>query len=269
MSNITEGELTSLALCWRIEREDGAGLGLTNHDAPVEMEGATYDPAPGIVPSAVVRSLGLEPCSSEIAGALSTNALDSDDLIVGRWDGAGIALNIIDWGNPEEAPLPLIAGRLGEAAVEGEGFSAELNGAATKLQAPVCPSTSPECRAQFGDKHCRIDLAGRHVRAKVQSSENGALQLDRTVDERFLFGRLRFLSGDNCGMSSTIIGVSGNTVRVRDIPRASIQPDCLVELREGCDKRLATCADRFGNAINFRGEPHLPGNDLLTRYPGA
>ncbi|MEO0871962.1 MAG: phage BR0599 family protein, partial [Pseudomonadota bacterium] len=24
--------------------------------------------------------------------------------------------------------------------------------------------------------------------------------------------------------------------------------------------------DRFGNAHNFRGEPFLPGNDLLARY---
>ena len=43
----------------------------------------------------------------------------------------------------------------------------------------------------------------------------------------------------------------------------------LVEIVEGCDKMLATCAGRFGNAANFRGEPHLPGIDLLTRYPGA
>jgi hypothetical protein len=40
-------------------------------------------------------------------------------------------------------------------------------------------------------------------------------------------------------------------------------------LTQGCDKRLATCSGRFGNAVNFRGEPFLPGMDLLTRYPGA
>jgi hypothetical protein len=43
----------------------------------------------------------------------------------------------------------------------------------------------------------------------------------------------------------------------------------LVELIEGCDKSIATCAGRFANAANFRGEPYLPGIDLLTRYPGA
>ncbi|MEQ1538548.1 MAG: phage portal protein [Sphingorhabdus sp.] len=42
-----------------------------------------------------------------------------------------------------------------------------------------------------------------------------------------------------------------------------------IELVEGCDKTIATCSTRFSNAINFRGEPYLPGNDILTRYPGA
>lgn len=42
-----------------------------------------------------------------------------------------------------------------------------------------------------------------------------------------------------------------------------------VRLRAGCDKRLETCATRFANAANFRGEAHLPGFDLLTRYPGG
>lgn len=33
------------------------------------------------------------------------------------------------------------------------------------------------------------------------------------------------------------------------------------------NKRHATCRDRFGNALNFRGFPSIPGDDLVTRYP--
>ena len=29
--SIADGELTSLALCWRLERADGAGIALTSH----------------------------------------------------------------------------------------------------------------------------------------------------------------------------------------------------------------------------------------------
>jgi len=68
---------------------------------------------------------------------------------------------------------------------------------------------------------------------------------------------------------SVVLSVNDDVIRMRDVPRAGVSPGCTVELREGCDKRLQTCVSRFGNAANFRGEPHLPGNDLLTRYPGA
>ena len=35
----------------------------------------------------------------------------------------------------------------------------------------------------------------------------------------------------------------------------------------GCDKRFSTCRDRFDNAVNFRGFPHMPGNDFALSYP--
>jgi uncharacterized phage protein (TIGR02218 family) len=40
-----------------------------------------------------------------------------------------------------------------------------------------------------------------------------------------------------------------------------------VTLVAGCDRRFSTCAAKFGNALNFRGFPHVPGNDFVLRYP--
>jgi uncharacterized phage protein (TIGR02218 family) len=267
--NIVDGELTSVAFCWRLERGDGAGLGLTSHDAAIWRGGADYLPTPGIVPAAVIRSAGLEPQSSEIAGALSSDALNEGDLALGRWDGATAALFATDWSDPDAETINLVTGELGEISIDGDGFSAELRGAATKLDKAFCPSTSPQCRAQFGDNRCRIDLAGRTRRATILASAEGELTLDQPVGDEFLLGRLRFMRGENCGRSTAIIAVDEAIVRVRDLPRGEIKAGCVVELREGCDKRFQTCIERFANAANFRGEPHLPGTDLLTRYPGA
>lgn len=269
MPGITDGELTTIALCWRIERADGAGLALTSHDEVLLHEGVEYIPTPGITPAAVSRSLGLEPDSGEIAGALSSEALEAIDLSLGRWDGAGIRLSAVDWADPEAAAIELLAGELGELETRGESFTAELRGAAWRLEQPICPATSPQCRAHFGDKRCRVDLAGRTSFASVTASDGGALTLDRSIGDNYLLGRLRYLRGGNCGLSSTIIAIAGDVLRVRDLPRAAVEAGCRVELREGCDKRFATCVARFDNALNFRGEPHLPGNDLLTRFPGA
>ena len=36
-----------------------------------------------------------------------------------------------------------------------------------------------------------------------------------------------------------------------------------------CDQQLSTCIERFANAENFRGFPHLPGNDFVLAGPAA
>lgn len=267
--SIVEGELTSVAMCWRLERKDGAGIALTSHDQAVVSGGVAYQPAPGMMPASVTRSLGLEPHSGEVAGALSTEALEEDDLALGRWDGAQVRLTVVDWQSSAADAIQLIGGELGTVSIDGAGFTADLQGAAARLEEPVCPATSAECRAQFGDKKCRVDLAGRTLIAEVVGGSDGELTLDRVLDDRFVLGRLRFMSGANCGVISVILSVSDSGVHLRDLPRAPVEIGCRVELREGCDKRFQTCTERFANAANFRGEPHLPGTDLLTRYPGA
>lgn len=263
------GNVSSLSFCWRIERADGAGLALTSHDETVVRDGVEHRPDPGVVPAAISRSLGLEPHSSEIAGALTADALSGGDLELGRWDGARVTLSAVDWEDVQAPSLRLIGGKLGDVSVSGGSFSADLLGAESRLNEAVCPSTSPECRAEFGDNRCRVDLAGRTARARIVAVDGGRLQVDRTFDERFLFGRIRYLAGANCGSTSVVIGVEGDTITVRDLPRGAVEPGCVVEVREGCDKRFETCVNRFVNALNFRGEPHLPGTDLLTRYPGS
>jgi uncharacterized phage protein (TIGR02218 family) len=265
---ITNGELTSVAMCWRIERLDGAGLGLTSHDEAVTSEGVDSLPSPGMMPASIKRQLGLEPHSGEVAGALSADTLSDNDLAVGRWDGAQVRLTAIDWRNSDADAAQLLAGELGNVAINDVGFTADLQGAAVKLDRSVCPATTAECRAAFGDKQCRVDLAGRTAVGSVVSAAGAELTLNSAFDERFVLGRLRYMSGANCGLATVVLAVSGSVVQVRDLPRAPVEPGCKVELREGCDKRFQTCVDRFANAANFRGEPHLPGNDLLTRYPG-
>ena len=222
-----------------------------------------------MVPSAITRSLGLDPDASDIGGALTASGLAEGDLALGRWDGARARLTAVDWDDAGKPGIDLLAGELGNVSISGDSFSAELQGAAAKLEVPICPSTSAECRARFGDKKCGVDLAGRTIVALVTTAEGAELTLDRPADGKYLLGRLRYMSGENCGIATTIIAVEGAVIRVRDLPRAPVIAGCRVELREGCDKRFQTCVERFANAINFRGEPHLPGNDLLTRYPGV
>jgi len=82
-------------------------------------------------------------------------------------------------------------------------------------------------------------------------------------------GLLRWFGGANNGLEAAIAASEGAVVTLRTEPVFAPAIGDLIELIEGCDKSLSTCAGRFANAANFRGEPYLPGIDLLTRYPGA
>jgi hypothetical protein len=46
---------------------------------------------------------------------------------------------------------------------------------------------------------------------------------------------------------------------------------CGVAVEPGavCDKRWATCVGVFGNGVNFRGFPDVPGDDFLTAWPAG
>lgn len=277
--NIASGELTTLALCWRLVRRDGAALGFTTHDRDLRIGGLAYRAAPGMLPSAIAQAEGLDVDSLDVSGALTSDAITAADLESGRWDGARVRVFAADWERPDAAPIPLARGELGAVSIKGASFEAELRGPAAVLEGPVCEATSPECRAELGDKRCRVDLAGRVLRVAAASCDaDGVVAVAGAGDlARFRFGRLRWLAGANAGVASPIVdagaaasaGSAQGWVRLREPAPFAVAAGTAAELREGCDKRLETCRDRFANVPNFRGEPHLPGNDLLTRYPGA
>ncbi len=83
------------------------------------------------------------------------------------------------------------------------------------------------------------------------------------------FGELCWLEGAACGLRTPVIAAAGAVLTLAEMPPLLPPLPARVRLIEGCDKQLATCRSRFSNAVNFRGEAHLPGNDLLTRYPGG
>ena len=49
----------------------------------------------------------------------------------------------------------------------------------------------------------------------------------------------------------------------------SIQAGDAFTIRPGCDKTFQTCQAKFDNALNFRGFPHVPGNNQVLSYPDA
>lgn len=170
--------VTTVALCWRVERRDGVAVGLTGHDRDLLVDGLVHRAAPGMTPSAIARSGVLEPGAEadtmDVAGALSSAAIGERDLLSGRWDGARVRVFAVDWSDPRD-PLTLGEGVIGAVELGEDGFTAELRGASAAFDRPVVEETSPECRATLGDRRCRVAMAARRRFARV------AAWLDRVL----------------------------------------------------------------------------------------
>jgi uncharacterized phage protein (TIGR02218 family) len=266
--DLLDAELTCLAMCWRVVRQDGVALGFTTHDRPLTIAGLCYESAPGMAPSAIVSSDGLDVDTMEIAGALTADAITSADLVAGRFDGAAIEVFMVDWRVPDAGQHLLTRASLGKIEAgrgNDSGFVATARGLTAALGVTSVESYAPQCRAELGDRRCRVTMRGLSLRAIAASDAAGAVVVTAADFDpaNFAEGRLRVLEGPLAGIERRIIAVIG-TLLCPDEP-IDLLPGTPVQLWQGCDKQFVTCATRFANSANFRGEPHVPGADTLTR----
>ncbi|MFC3101534.1 DUF2163 domain-containing protein [Altererythrobacter lauratis] len=260
-------ELEAVATFWRIERRDGVTLGFTSHDRNLWFDGVLHRAAPGMVPSAIRRSAGLSNDSAEVEGALAHDAIRAADLAAGRFDGARFAIGVVDWETLEHAVL--FHGQAGEIAEDSGGFSAELQSAKAALAIDLVPRTSPTCRAAFCGPGCNLSSVrySHECSLAFAGHDAGLVRFaDAPAAELLADGWVRWIDGPHAGITMQILQ-SGPAGQVLDQPLDyGLVAGVRALLREGCDHRLSTCHSRFGNTANFRGEPFVPGNDLLGRY---
>lgn len=260
-------ELEGVATFWRIFRRDGVTLGFTSHDRDLSFGGIMHRAAPGMVPSAIRRSSGLSDDGTDVEGVLSHSSITSADIRTGRYDRAMIEVGAVDWESGANAIL--YSGSIGSIREEGGAFSAELRSAKAALDVDFIPRTSPTCRAEFCGPGCALSAAHFTRTASLIECDidAGTFRFDATTPDSYVAGQLVWLDGPAAGQRMAIRGTSGGALLLDYSLAIAPEAGARARLREGCDHRLATCVARFGNAINFQGEPHLPGNDLLARYP--
>lgn len=260
-------DLETAASWWRIHRKDGVTLGFTTHDRDLWFGGVLHRAAPGMLPSAIRKTIRLTDDEAEVEGALGHDTIRAADIAAGRFDGARIESGIVDWASLESAGL--YAGSIAAVSRDAAGFSAQLRSAKADLDVDPVPRASPSCRARFCGPGCGLSADRFTVRSTATAVDLTANTLSFTVASPQLYrsGELRWLDGPQAGLPMRIIAAQGDALELDLAIDAGIAPGMRAMLRQGCDRTVDTCSSRFGNAINFQGEPHLPGNDLLTRYP--
>ena len=268
--------VTTLAHCWRLTRRDGVVLGFTDHDVDLVFDNVTFRAGTGFTASEATSRFDLAIDGSEISGALSDDALSEHDLAGGRYDAAAIETWLVDFSDVSLRVLTA-RGTLGEVRREGQAFGAELRGLADALAQESGRLYTARCGADLGDQRCRVDLASPALRgagvvvALEGTSQFTASGLGGYADGWFSAGRLTWQSGANAGlaMEVKIHRHTGGAVRLTlwQAMAAPVAAGDAFTVTAGCDKQFSTCRDRFANTVNFRGFPHIPGNDFVLSYP--
>ncbi len=266
MRRFFDRPLDNAATYWRIYRRDGKAIGLISHDRSLRFGGVDHLACPGMTPAAIRRTASLDGDNAEVEGALSHASISEMDLAAGVFDGAMIEMGVVDWVTLEHQAL--YTGALANVRSADTGFVAELQSAKAVLDKDIVPRASPTCRAEFCGRGCTLSaVVYTHDAMLTQVDWDANIAwFDAIVPEHFQNGLLRFYAGPQTGVPFGILdSVEGGLLLDRPIlPEVAI--GTRARLVEGCDHTLNTCSSRFNNTVNFRGEPFVPGNDLLTRY---
>lgn len=270
---------TTLCWCWRLTRRDGTKLGFTDHDRDLTFDATTFEAAAGFTASEMRDSVGLSVDNLEVSSALSSDRLSEADLAAGLYDDARVEIFRVNWSAPSDRVL-MRSGSLGEVRRAGSAFTAEVRGLAHYLQQPKGRLYQFTCDADVGDARCTMDLDSPTYRgvgtitAVLGERRFTAGGLDAFADQWFARGLLRFTSGAADGQAIEVKahGKSAGTVTLElwSAVRGPLEVGQTFVVTAGCDKHLATCKAKFANAVNFRGFPHMPGNDyvLAVARPG-
>lgn len=267
--NHLDSEGTTLARLWRVTRADGTVLRFTDNDRPIVFDGDTYRSDVSFTSSAVFMSSKLASAQSvSITVAMADDAINEADLRAGKYLKALSELMIVNYQSPADGVIKLFSGRFGaieysdklRATIEVLPRSAAEAGIGSEVY-------SPTCRASLGDARCTIDLDSLKVAFTVDAVDPDGLTIDATEfvsidDDRFALGFVKWLTGDNTGITSAVVRSSSTgNLTVASVPN-TIQVGDTGEAFPGCDKLIKTCRDEFDNVVNFRGEPHVPQDSI-------
>lgn len=273
-AHLTTGA-TTLAWCWRVIRADGVVLGFTDHDQPLAFDGTTFEPEAGFIASEIRAGSEMAVDAQDAEGVLSSDRITETDILDGRYDSAEVEVWRVNWQNVAQRVL-MRRGSIGEVRRGRVAFVAEMVSLAHVINQTVGRTYQASCDATLGDARCGVDLdspafSGTGAVLAVQRARAfTVVGLESFAVGLFTFGTVEWLTGANAGRVAevalhTTLGGEVQLQLLQEPVRAVADGDTLIA-RAGCDKRIETCAARFGNVENFRGFPYIPGQDAVIRY---
>ena len=264
--------LTTLTTCCYMKLRNGDIIGFTEHLGDLTIDNLVYRAGNSFRSTSIENTDNLSVDNLEIEGVIDSDVIKHEDLIAGLYDYAYVEIFVVDYQLPQAGKIILKAGYIGEIRFCGQRFIAEIRGLSQKLNANIGKYYSPTCRTNFGGSQCKINLSKYQKHGVVVSLIQGkSFVIDKLIFENdwYLYGLIKFITGQNKDLSLEIKEIHENIISLMlEFPYQINVGDEFI-ITPGCDKQFSTCCERYNNAVNFRGEPTLPGMDEILKTSGT
>jgi len=267
-----EGEASMIIILLKVTPLVGSVIAVTNHTENITVSGVVYLARPGMIVSHTVANSDMSVDNTQVVGFFVTGVVTVADVFNGRFDGATYELA---FGAVNETTRCIYDfGTIGEIAIVDNLFTAELRSELSKLNRPVGRILAATCDATLGDSRCLFVHTGDHVVSGSISTVTDAITFTATISATlavtgwFNDGVLTWTGGDNSGYKSVVgeysrVGSTGTFVLLLP-PGQTLDVGDTFSVKSGCDKEFDTCALKFANRVNFKGFPHLLGDDVYS-----
>jgi len=269
------GEVTTICRCWILETIEGEQLGFTDHDRDILLQGIICEKDAGVEAGGIEDRLGLNVNSNEVSGAIQSGFVMAEDIDAGKYDNARVSTYFVNWNDPSQFILDRIS-VVGEIVRQDGFYQMELRGLTSQLDQTRGNHFVAGCQAGLGDNRCQVNLdtsdfsgVGQIVEIKspLVLIVSGLSAYDSGW---FRNGHLTWLSGENFERKIEVIEhnlLDGIVfLHLWKAMPFDIGVGDQFSIRAGCDKSFSTCKSKFSNQQNFRGFPHIPGNDESLGY---
>ncbi|MEM1381284.1 MAG: DUF2163 domain-containing protein [Pseudomonadota bacterium] len=264
------GCAAATALAVLVVRRDGGVTALTDHDVSVEFQGFVFEANAGLAFDGLEQTADLAPDHGVLRIGSGTSGFEPSDIRAGHYANARVEIWRVNTDDTNHSIL-LSVGTLGELTIGSVEIEAEYRSLKHKLAQPTGRLYQKSCDAQLGHARCGVNLAAFTIAAHILSVDGLSVMMAITSTPdagQFANGTIKIQSGIAKDVSASI-----RTARIapgvleltlwETFPTAPAPGDS-VAITAGCDKRFATCRDRFANSDRFAGFPTIPGMDVLT-----
>jgi uncharacterized phage protein (TIGR02218 family) len=293
--SLLEATIFRFVKAWKIERTDGVIHRFTSHDHTIAIAGEEYIPAYAASDSALRAETGMKAHNRQFLGFISSESITLEAIKQKRFANAQITEYMTDWLYPE-----LIGSFYNNiyfvtsVVWDGVSYKVELRSLSHRLKKVVGDNYQTDCRHRFGDNTaggCSLDIEDySYPSSPLWANPDGEDEDDPKRIVHFDPGELVGAGlEDDFFANGCLVGKptgSENAGMIREIKKHEYygakhhielqlaMPENMTSSGEyracqGCDKKIKTCHDEYGNEINHGGFFLIPGSDLATWTPDS